>query len=57
MLWCTYEEDILLPVLRERLHTARGQQAGGGSVRPEHRTLMRSFLYRVSVAFASYWWR
>jgi cytochrome P450 len=38
-----YEEDILRPVLRERLDAARG--------RLELRSLLRSCLYRVSAAF------
>jgi cytochrome P450 len=42
-----YEEDILLPVLRERLGAAREQ----GQVRLELRSLMRSCLYRVSAEF------
>jgi cytochrome P450 len=46
-----YENDVLLPVLRERLDTTNGQPAGDGRVRVELRTLMRSCLYRVSAAF------
>jgi cytochrome P450 len=46
-----YEQDILLPLLRERLASASGQPAGDGRVRLELRALMRSCLYRVSAAF------
>jgi cytochrome P450 len=47
-----YENDVLLPVLRQRLETVRGQAAENRRARVELRGLMRSCLYRVSAAFA-----
>jgi cytochrome P450 len=46
-----YENDVLLPVLRQRLKAARSHAAGDGHIRVELRSLMRSCLYRVSAAF------
>src|SRR6202042_430100 len=47
----SYERDILLPVLRERLAAASGPPAEDERGRLELRGLMRSCLYRVSAAF------
>jgi cytochrome P450 len=46
-----FENDVLLPVLRERLDAAGRHAAERGHVRLELRSLMRSCLYRVSAAF------
>jgi cytochrome P450 len=46
-----YEQDILLPLLRQRLDAGAWQPAGKDRVRLELRSLMRSCLYQVSAAF------
>jgi cytochrome P450 len=46
-----YEDDVLLPVLRQRLEVVRGHAAENRHARVELRSLMRSCLYRVSAAF------
>jgi cytochrome P450 len=46
-----YENDVLLPVLRQRLEGVRRQATENRHARVELRSLMRSCLYRVSAAF------